>query len=61
MTEQRKANDRWSVEQLKESAKKHDTLASWRIESSDAYQAARRKKILEECCEHMTRSVNDTD
>lgn len=43
----------WSYEKCKEEALKYDTKRDFRNQSNSAYQTAKRKKFLNEICNHM--------
>ncbi|QNJ55308.1 hypothetical protein vBValMR11Z_382 [Vibrio phage vB_ValM_R11Z] len=44
----------WTLERLKEDALKYKTRNEWYKNSSGAYQTARKRGIIDECCSHMT-------
>jgi hypothetical protein len=47
-------NKKWSIQDLIEDAKKYSTRSEWAA-NSNAYHYAKRRKILDICCSHMSK------
>ncbi|AGB06850.1 hypothetical protein [Vibrio phage VH7D] len=53
MTRLKRPNGFWNLETLKEDASVYKTRNEWRTKSSNAYSAAKRLGLIDECCGHM--------
>ncbi|QNJ54922.1 hypothetical protein vBValMR10Z_382 [Vibrio phage vB_ValM_R10Z] len=53
MLDTRKPNGYWTLERLKEDALKYKTRKEWNKKSRKAYDAARSRSLIDECCGHM--------
>ena len=48
------SNHKWTLESIRQDARKYETKTEWRNRSGGAYQAAKRLGVIEEVCSHMT-------
>ena len=53
MITNKKPNNYWTVEKLKNDALKHTTKSSWQKAKKSGYWTAQKKDLIDECCLHM--------